>query len=686
VRQAKWAAVVALVACSAPSGPQPRPPLPTVRDAGVVDGGAVPRAVDAGGLVIPIDARVVPIDAPPIPPDAAPPVPVPISHPRIYLGPNRARLVATLGAKTIAATRFLATVEKWMAGGDVYNFQTWHAALVGQLLGSDRHCTKSVAVIEAQVKAAEGKIASGAVPLVAGDSYLEIGEMIGDVAIIYDWCHAQTTPAQRTRWIAYANQAVWNVWNHKQATWGGRSYPWTGWSVDNPSNNYYYSFLRATMLLGIATERENDQAPGWLAIYRAKMAALATVFSRDLQGGGSREGTGYGVAMRRLFELYSWWQASTGERLADRTDHARGSLRTMLHQVMPTLNRFAPVGDQSRDSTAMLFDYHRHYLLELTALYPSDPAAGWARQLLASSTVPRMANGFMHVYDFLLDGLGAAPAPLDTIPLAHHAVGIGGIYARSSWTATGATWLGLQSGPYTESHAHQDQGSILLYDGEWLVGDAVVYSHSGLPQMPTAHSMVRIDVGGSPLRQLASTTSRTTVVRSGSGWHYFATDSTPAYGGNANVQLVQRDVLFLHEGVLVVYDRIRTSPTATQTWQLITTARPVIVGAVATAGRLAVHRVSALGAWTVRDLKAENSDYSGGYRLELAGPGGQSTVVTVLSIDGAATSVAAVVDGATMTVGGQPVRVVFDPLRPGGVVSIGAVISVVPEGVTALVR
>src|SRR5678816_2158104 len=102
-------------------------------------------------------------------------------------------------------------------------------------------------------------------------------------------------------------------------------------------------------------------------------------FNADLVGGGSREGTGYGVAMRRLFELYDLWKATTGEDLATRTRHTRASMLAMIHQIVPTLDKVAPTGDHARDSTAALFDYHRDYLQELMSTFPADPLAGRAK-------------------------------------------------------------------------------------------------------------------------------------------------------------------------------------------------------------------------------------------------------------------------------------------------------------------
>src|SRR5258705_8569521 len=176
----------------------------------------------------------------------------PTQHPKIYLSANRDRLNAAIAAKTGPATRFVTVVDQWIAGEDWWGFEAWNAALLGQLTGDTKYCAKAISTVDAQVTDAEAKIAAGAAPKVSEDSYLDVGGMVGDLALVYDWCFDSLDAGKRTRWLAYANQAVWNVWHHDTATWGGHAFPWSGWSVDNPSDNYYYSFLRATMLLGLA--------------------------------------------------------------------------------------------------------------------------------------------------------------------------------------------------------------------------------------------------------------------------------------------------------------------------------------------------------------------------------------------------------------------------------------------------
>jgi hypothetical protein len=385
-------------------------------------------------------------------------------------------------------------------------------------------------------------------------------------------------------------------------------------------------------------------------------------FDADLQGGGSREGTGYGVAMRNLWSIYDFWKSTTGEGLASKTPHTRASLRTMIHQIVPTLDRFAPTGDQSRDSTASMFDYQRNYLQALVTLYPTDPVAGPAQTLLAKCSVPAMGSSFMAVDDFLYENRDVAQTALSTLGTSYYAPGIGELYARSGWD-THATWINMIAGPYTQSHAHQDQGSLMIYKDGWLSYDAVVDSHSGLTQATTAHSLVRIDNGGTPIPQVASTESQLLGLHAGGDWLYAAADLTPAYDGNSKIQKINREIVYLQPNAIVVYDRVQSSSGTSQVWQLATPKQPSINGSTATisnAGHtLSVQRLAG-GTYSVHDMTSE-SDYAAGYRLDETTAGGNNRLIHVLSIDGSVTSASA--SGDTVTVhlsGGQTASIAFN--------------------------
>ena len=613
---------------------------------------------------------------------------------------HKAALAAALSSGQPAAMRFKASVDRWVGGADVYNLSPWNAALLGQITGDAKYCAAAIKAVDKQVSDAETAISSNNNPEVAGDSYLGVGNLIGNLALVYDWCASSLSAERRGAWLSYADQAVYNVWHPMIAKWGSRTAQWSGWAVDDPSDNYYYSFMRATMLLGLAAHDETPMAAGWLTQFQDKLTMeLVPTFDKELVGGGSREGTGYGVAQRDMFELYDFWGSSTGQRVADLTKHTRASMLAMIHQIVPTLDRFAPTGDQSRDSTASFFDYHRSYLQDLIALYPSDPVSPRAQALLAKSSLPKMMNEFMFVSDFLYANSSVAATTLDGLGTAYYASGIGELYARSSWDKT-ATWINLIAGPYTQSHAHQDQGSLMVYKEEWLAYDAVIASHSGLPQETTAHSVVRLlDANNKTIEQKLGSESKLIALHRGTGFLHAAADVTAAYGKTSAVQLVQREIVFLQPDTIVVYDRVSTAQGTSQVFQLVSPIQPPpITGPITTftgtKHRLTVNSVimppsNPFGVVTnMTSVVTANGpmDFNSGFRFDETMTGGDNRALHVLTIDDAATNIMqSNNDEVTLTLGGsQTVKVLFNHSAVGGTVTIGGQTTALNAGVDTL--
>jgi hypothetical protein len=613
----------------------------------------------------------------------------PTAHPRIMIGARKADLQAALAAQTPAAVRFKTVVDSWIGGNDL-GLSAWHAALLGQLTGQPQYCAQAITVVDTMVTTAEAAIAAGSVPHAGQDSYYFVGEDIGDLALTYDWCFDTVTADQKSRWLAYADQAVWNTWNPTAAKWDATAMAWSGWATDDPSDNYYYGFLKATMLVGLAAQGEDATADQWIAQFHDTkiMAELVPAFDTDLVGGGSREGTGYGVAMKNLFQLYDFWNQTTGEHLFAKTPHTRASMLSFIHQVVPTLDRIAPTGDQSRDSTASFFDYHRQYLQELVTMYPNDALSPRAQALLAASSVPKMSQAFMAVDDFLYANSNVTASTLAGLNTTYYAPGIGELYTRSGWD-THATWLNLIAGPYTESHAHQDQGSLLLYKDGWLAYDAVIDSHSGLRQETGAHSLVRIDSGGSPVTQVASTTSTLVALHATANWIYASSDLLPAYNNKAQVTKDQREIVYLLPDTVVVYDRVASPAGTSQTWQLATPVSPSISGTSATvnaAHALHVTRYAPAAATSSVYAMTADSDYSSGYRLDETIAGGDQRYLHVLSIDGAVSSASAANDS-TITVqlaSGHVATIAFDRDAPGATITYDGTTSTMSLAVDAM--
>ncbi|MDP3824339.1 MAG: hypothetical protein Q8R33_22955 [Burkholderiales bacterium] len=584
----------------------------------------------------------------PAAPAALPPLHIPTTHPRILLNDpaTKARLQDLLKSASPAAARFQTQVSGQLMGAKAYAYQPWYSALMFQLTGEVRFAKHAIDETERFVASEEDKISKNQRAAVAGDSYLEIGQQIGNVALVYDWCHEHLTPAQRERWANYSNLAVGNVWNHTQARWGNTVYPWTGWSVDNPSNNYYYSFLRATMLLGLATRGENPQADAWLQLFRvAKIEnQLVPTFNRDLAGGGSREGTGYGTAMKNLFQLYDWWYRSTGDAIAVRTPHTLASMSHLIHSIVPTLDRLAPTGDHARDSTAALFDYHREYLMVLMALFPDEPLSGVARTLLERSAVPQMKNSFMYYVDFLYDQPGIKARPLTDLATTYYGPGTGQVMMRSAWEPS-ATYANFICGPYTESHAHRDQGSFVIYKGAWLATDSNVFSRSGIEQDEELHNMVRFETGGATVKQRPGTTCALNALADTAHYTYASARMTANYRAQPAVVQSEREFLFIKPDTFVVFDRAAANNASTRRiWTLNLGGPPTISGDSIRytdgKGQLDVVRLSPAGLTpTVHNWSQLRTGMQGGVRVDVADTeGSTSAFLHVLSTNGAVLS------------------------------------------------
>jgi Repeat of unknown function (DUF5648) len=547
----------------------------------------------------PVPSPITSLPAPPAP------VPLPADVQLANLGSPRTlianpatltQLRTLLSSNAPSAVRFKSMVDRQVNGEyDHYGFEPWNAALLARIVqdatASNRYCDYAVDKTEAFVASEEtiaraygrGTGASDPRPAAAYDSYLYVGEHIGGLSMVYDWCRARMSNTQRQRWRDYANQAVWNVWHYGQAKWAGRAAPWSGWSVDNPINNYYSSFLEATMLLGLATYGENDWANHWLTHFRTtKLENQAfPQYRSELVGGGSREGTGYGTAMMRLWRLYDWWERSTGQRIADGSPSTRLSMAHMMHSIVPTLDRLIPTGDHARDSTAELFDYHRDYLLTLMRLYPGDPLSGVARTLLASSTIPEIAPGryFMYYSDYLNDVSGIPSRPLSSLNTAYWGSGTGQFSVRSSWT-TDAGYANFICGPYTESHAHRDQGSFVLFKGSWLAYDSNIGGLSGLEQAEDMHNLVRFESGGQPVMQSTQAAPCAMRALGNAASHAYAfADVTPVYRMPSTVTRQERAFLFIKPSTWVVYDRAQTtSDSVRHIWTLNLPETPAVTG------------------------------------------------------------------------------------------------------------
>ncbi len=531
--------------------------------------------------------------------------------------------LAHVNRSSTAYSRFKSWVDQGVSGSPGYAFQAADAAIMYLITRDTRYCALGVNLVEAQVVDAESAISAGRTPEVAGDSYLDVGPMISDLAHVYQACNAQMTASQRQRWTAYAEQAVWNVWNYQSARWGSRSVPWSGWSVDNPGNNYHYSFIEATMTWALASGSRT-----WFNLLATdKMPAIGVYFA-SMPGGGSLEGTGYGTAQSRLFSLYLLWAKSTGMDASLTNTHASNSVRYWVHATVPSRDQFAPIGDQARSSSPDLYDYHRHLVLAARSLSFDPAVRDMASWWLQNISVPQMGQGSNFRYDALLPAGSAAQVPQE---LHYVAQGTGHVFARTGWD-TGAMWMSFVAGPYNESHAHQDQGSFSLFSrGSWLAVTENIWSDSGINQDTAVHNVLRFEratTGGSQcggasseriVPQCTPTTSTSTVSADSAGNVTINANLTPAYRNNPAVGSWTRRILFSGRKMNVL-DNFSLGSGTTAYFQVNVPTQPTIVNAqTVDVGGLRIRVLRPSNPTITLKNWATTSGFNSGWRVDISG-------------------------------------------------------------------
>ncbi|GDY27750.1 hypothetical protein AHAT_36400 [Agarivorans sp. Toyoura001] len=510
-------------------------------------------------------------------------------------------------------SKFTAWVDKAVEGKPGYGFSPTDAIYMYYLTQDKKYIDLAIADVEAQVVAAEAKMAANEKPAVSADSYLHVGNYISKLAYAYDYGYELLSESQRKRWENYAEQAIWNVWNHKDAEWAGNSFSWSGWATTNPGNNYHFSFLKATITWGVVTQNDT-----WLNLLSNDKLPKLVAYYDQFEKGGSREGTGYGVAQRDLFELYQIWKDSSGEDLSAQSVHSKETIDYWIHATTPPLEMFAPIGDQSRVSKPKLFDYHENLIHRAASLNIGTDEAKRGKWWLDNNSVNPIVYGFNLDTTLLQQELNQ----LKPTELVYHATGAGHLFVRSSWE-TDATWLSAVAGIYDESHAHRDQGSFSLYKDDWLAVTQNIWSHSGIHQESEVHNMVRFVEDGETILQKRRTEATMDYTVNGAET-IINMDLSQIYAAYDSVTSWQRKINFTANRVLVS-DQCVVADSVSAIWQINLPVEPIVNNdGTITAGNLLITPIApanpSLNIVNWQDVN-EKEYKDPHYKLELQGAG-----------------------------------------------------------------
>ena len=317
-----------------------------------------------------------------------------------------------------------------------------------------------------------------------------------------------------------------------------------------------------------------------------------------------------------------------------------------------------------------MFDDQRDYVQLLTNLFPQEPFAPMGQWYLNHSSVPRMDREYDYINDILHQRVNAPEQPLTGLYPAFYGKGTGHVFVRTDWS-TGATYLSFIAGPYTESHAHRDQGSFNIFKNEWLAFDEGVMSSSGLRADEASHNIPAVIAGGRAATMDYDNDGTMVAVVDNAQYTYLASDTANCYAGSGGVTQMEREIVFVKPDTLIVFDRVQASAGSQKVWRLNTPVRPTVSGRVATmagtrGGRLTLTPVLPAGVTpAVVDWAATVNDFDGGYRIDLSTTGnGRAVFLNVLSLNNAVTAVTesspAGMYGATLTLAdGRSVTVQF---------------------------
>ncbi|GAG32389.1 unnamed protein product, partial [marine sediment metagenome] len=209
------------------------------------------------------------------------------------------------------------------------------------------------------------------------------------------------------------------------------------------------------------------------------------------------------------------------------------------------------------------------------------------------------------LFDFLHEEAPDEPLDVRTFPLAHHAAGIGKVFARGDWTDD-ATWLRFECGHWWNQHQHFEAGNFEIFRYEPLAAESGEYTDWDSPHAvnwlirTVAHNCILVHQDDETWRNVRNRQGRPLANDGGQAndvfyrhtleeWErerehfergtiiacenrpdfmHVAGDCTRAYA-KSKVSLCLRQVVFLRPHTIVILDRVTSvRPEYEKTWLL----------------------------------------------------------------------------------------------------------------------
>lgn len=513
----------------------------------------------------------------------------------------RSWFVETVGSPdvygiTSLSTALLGAVKPTLTDSS-QNYATWCANNTTGIYGAGGDSGGVVSGVEAFIdneNAIEAAYnGSNQQPYWAADHFYNSRGVIVDICVAYDWLNSSFTSGQKTKIMAYINNVLTQMWtttpkcnnitiNASYALMDGL----------NPGDNYFYGHMLATMLGYTAFGADNPSSSTWRSHFANMVQNNLAPWISNQTGGGSLEGTGYGLAEQLIYVCFDWWYRSTGEDIfAMFLGYWDKKLSYWAHAVTPDLKFTMNWGDHARESTSSMYDYYRMLVLPIMQHYPSATTSQNMKALLAGVSLPEnpgtsLANCYHitnSIWDLFNTDVGITTGTVADWGLSFKDDVSGHAMIRTGWTSSDTAFY-CSYGYRGEDHDHIDKGSFTVYKKSYLAADMNLNTGSGEQPYTDVTNMVNILIGGTLTQPISSAGGGTgtppTVLfwdANTNGYWYLSVDYSPIWA--SPITMNKREYVLFPVGtnfVVLVFDHIVSNAAATKRWQVNTLYTPTI--------------------------------------------------------------------------------------------------------------
>jgi hypothetical protein len=327
-------------------------------------------------------------------------------------------------------------------------------------------------------------------PPVATDPARWIGE---EAILTYDWCHAYFTDIERTTF-----KRRWNLWQSSlnANAWGG---------VGMEENNYFWGYMRNSILLGLATWGENsvngvDKAREFLMHgYSTRFLDwLRPFYAAELVGGVAIEGSNYGPIMFDYHVVPFLSLRNMGEDPFQRIRFWRESVYYTAYSMTPARTAksafpegcsqaqadwrwsYFPFADDEAfylcSREIMREPVYGNALLAYGQIFADKDSGQLAR--LIRRTINQQSSPWLRA--FFADQNPTPTVAFNQFPLDYFASGTRSLYVRNKWAADTSSLSFMFGRSPANGHKHFDAGNIQWWrNGRWLSRESTGYVGSG---------------------------------------------------------------------------------------------------------------------------------------------------------------------------------------------------------------